>query len=254
VGGNNGGAVGGASGSAAVAGGAGAGGNGGAAGALPGSIVCPKRPTDAGDGFCYDFENGVLGPNAGDDYELWYTPDVFTSAELSTEQRPAGSSNNVLRAAPPSVGEYPSATLGRDIPTFARARIEFDIIANDTLVNSSSDVVWFRFLPNGADFDQLTQLIFRSGQALVRAEGSSAYQVLQRSPRTDGTSTHIGIVLDRRGPCRVEVYFDSQLVGSAPEAPCISGTQGFVEYGLVVLQPLSTSVQAYYDNIALVFE
>jgi hypothetical protein len=246
-------AVGGMSGAAAAGGRAGSSGNGGASGA-PASTACPKRPNGLADGFCYDFEQGVEGPNGGADYELWYTPDLFTSAELSIEQRPTGFNNNVLRTAPPMVGEYPSATVGRDTPTFAHARVEFDIIANDTLVNSASDIAWFRFLPNGEDFDRLTQLVFRRGQALVRAEGSSDYRVLQHLPRTDGTSTHVSIVLDRRGPCNVAVYFDSEPVGSALEAPCIADKQGFVEYGLVVLQPLRAPVQAHYDNISVVFE
>ncbi|MET0387200.1 MAG: hypothetical protein ABW321_14625 [Polyangiales bacterium] len=241
------------------AGGAGeTGGTGGAGGTTspgdPGDPTCPLRPTEPLQAFCYDFEGGVKGPNDGEDFWLWHTPEPYTSAELDAIEWPAGSGNHVLQAVPPGVGEYSSATLGHDVMPLTRARVELDVWLDASLLATDTDVVFFRYVPNGEDFDRLTMLFASRGQLYLRTESGPTLYPFMRVPAA-GERTHVSVVLDRSSACQVSVYFGAELVAQSAAEPCVDAPTGsFVEYGLVALGPLAGQVSAYYDDIAFHYE
>jgi hypothetical protein len=213
---------------------------------------CPTRSPEPGTSFCYDFEQGIKGPDGGDAFFLWETPGNPTPSALTTQEQPVGSGDHVLFASPPLTGGYPSSTIGHDTLRFSRALAEFDFWANPTLLNVDKDVVFFRYLPDENDFEHVTQLIFRRGEAHLRMEdGSGKNHTLARAPSpTD--KTHVSVLLDRSSTCQVHVYFDDSLMVSSDPVRCAAdGQKGFVEYGLVILDGSRETLSALYDNIAL---
>jgi hypothetical protein len=216
---------------------------------------CPSMPAGPGDAFCYDFEQGHKGPLGGEVYLLWDTPDMPAETELAALEQPLDSGNHVLFASPRLGTSYPSATIGHDTHRFARALVEFDFWANDALLNVDGEVVIFRFVPDERDFNHVTNLILRRGQALLHLEDASFRDLpLTRAPSA-ADKTHVSVVLDRSSTCSVQIYFDAEQVLSSEAVTCApDGEVGFVEYGLVVLGDQAEPIEARYDNIALGLE
>ena len=214
------------------------------------AAACPRRPTEQDESFCYDFESGLQGPNSGDTYDLWPTPQLASSRQLALVEAPDDAANHVLQTSPLLLASDKSAGLGHSTLPFQSATVEFDIWVNETLLNASEEVSWFRYVPRDGDDGRVTALSFRRGQAFLRSESSSMQYPLTRPPRTDGKPTHVSVQLDRRGACRVEVSLDGELVASAPEGACASEHNAFVEYGLVVLDPASGSLTALNDDVS----
>lgn len=125
---------------------------------------------------------------------------------------------------------------------------------NDALLQASEEVSWFRFVPVDGDDVHVTALIFRRGQALLRSESSTMEYPLRKLPRTDGKPAHVSVRLERGGACSVEVMLDGEAVASAPAGACVGDSNGFVEYGLVMLDASSGAVSAYYDDVAFTRE
>jgi hypothetical protein len=242
--------------------GSGAGGTSGAAGADAGSggpelgtlraPSCPSAPANPGGTFCYDFEQGHKGPEDGQTYWLWDTPELPAETELTTREQPG---NHVLFASPRLTDMYPSATIGHDTQRFSRALVEFDFWANGNLLAVDEEVVIFRYVPDERDFSRVTNLILLRGEAYLQLEDGSSNNVpLARAPAADD-KTHVSIVLDRSSTCSVQIYFDGQRVVATDPVMCApDGEVGFVEYGLVMLERSPESIDALYDNIALGLE
>jgi hypothetical protein len=158
-----------------------------------------------------------------------------------------------LQTQPSLAATEASAALSHSTRPFVSATVDFDLWANDALVNGSEDVSWFRYVPMDGDDEHVVALVFRRGQAVLRSE-SHMEQTLSKLPRTDGRPSHITVHLDRRGPCRTHVELDGASVASSRAEPCTLENSAFVEFGVVTVGRLGAQLSAGYDDIAFTRE
>jgi hypothetical protein len=210
---------------------------------------CPRFPSDHDESFCYDFESGVRGPNNGDTYDLWPTPERPLDSQLTTAEQPGLTQDHVLLTVPESYGGETPATISHSVRHFDSATVTFELWANEALVQASEAVSCFRFVPIDENYTQVIALYFRRGQGVLRSESGDEYP-LSKLPRTDGTPTHVSVHMERRSSCSTEVRFDGESVASAPPGACALERESFVEFGLYMGERDSGEMRAYFDDIA----
>jgi hypothetical protein len=216
--------------------------------------ACPRLPTSSDESFCYDFERGLNGPDNGDTYDLWTTPELAIAEQLAAVEQPDLAQNHVLQVRPSLSTSEASAALSHSTRRFERASVAFDIWVNDALEGASADVSWLRYFPSDGDYERATVLLFRRGQAVLRNDADGTETPLAKLPRSDGQASHIDMRLDRRDPCTTEVWVDGEMAARSSASSCVTSEIGFVEFGLVMTDRASGEMRAYYDNIAFTRE
>jgi hypothetical protein len=231
-------------------------------GRAPGGAVqpCPDH------GYCYDFEAGVLDPNASN--QPWPNPvgsndGLPTNGQLSTLESPPSSGNHVLVSHPSSKDGWPKATVGytfRD--PFSVLEVSFDFAADAKLVDALLPVVVFEFT---ADMQSISDN--SAGFAVLTLDASDVLVELAKQPsQADSTDrlaaeapassmTHVSLVFDRRKtPCSVTAKYGGSPAKTVPMA-CDLGAYN-VEFGLNVDLPTGQHYSAdyvgYYDNFTII--
>lgn len=224
-----------------------------------GSPAYPQPSCDEG-ASCYDFERGVLPP----DGELWPSPLDPTTAgfptygQLTAPIYPPGTSNHMLLSRPSPRDDWPKAAVGYSPGVaFSELTVDFDFIADTTLVEPPEQVVFYRFtqVANEIVLGEIDLLLQGETAALqygrVDDPASVKLQVLGAAAPPEEL-THVHVVFRRADACTVEATYGA-LPKQSIATPC-DMKDWRMEFGLNVKIELGTQYNskyaAYYDHLS----